>query len=65
MLSVCVPIVDESLEEKVKIGGPVLVETETQAGVTPVSKSVTEVQPQIEEVVDVPYCAFFVSETNG
>jgi hypothetical protein len=29
MLSVCVPIVDESLEEKVKIGGPVLVETET------------------------------------
>jgi hypothetical protein len=29
MVSVCVPTVDESLEEKVRIGEPVLVETVT------------------------------------
>ena len=55
MVSMCVPTVDESLEEKVRIGLPELVETVTQDGVVPLSKSVTEVKPQIEEVVDVPY----------
>ncbi len=55
MVSVCVPQVDESLEEKVRIGVPVLVETVTQAGVAPPSKSVTEVQPQIEDVLDELY----------
>jgi hypothetical protein len=29
MVSVCVPTVDESLEEKVRIGEPVMVETVT------------------------------------
>jgi hypothetical protein len=29
MVSVCVPTVDESFEEKVRIGAPVLVETVT------------------------------------
>ena len=55
MVSVWVPTIDEELEEKVSIGMPALVETVTQDGVVPLSKSVTEVKPQIEEVVDVPY----------
>ncbi len=52
MVRVCVPTVDESLEEKVRIGVPELVETVTQAGFVLLSKSVTDVQPQIEDMVD-------------
>ena len=55
MMSVCVPTVEESLEEKVRIGEPELVDTVTQAGVAPFSCSVTVVKPQIEDVVDEPY----------
>ncbi len=55
MFNVCVPTTVESLEEKVRIGEPELVETETQAGVAPLSFNVTVVKPQIEDVLDDPY----------
>ena len=65
MVSVCVPKVDESLEEKVRIGVPEIVETVTQAGVAPLSWSVTVVQPQIEDVVDELYNLFTESFKKG
>ncbi len=65
MVSVCVPTVDESLEEKVRIGIPELVETVTQDGVKPFSFTVTVVQPQIEDVVDEPYYLFTESFKKG
>ena len=43
MVSVCVPTVDGSLEEKVRICTLELVDTVTYAGLAPVSCSVTEV----------------------
>lgn len=52
MLRVCIPTVYEELDEKVRIGEPELDETATQAGVAPLSNSVTVVKPQIEDVVD-------------
>ncbi len=54
MVSVCVPTEEESLEEKVRIGEPELVETVTQAGVAPFSCTITVVKPQIEDVEEVP-----------
>ncbi len=65
MMSVCVPKVDESLEEKVRIGEPEVVETVTQVGVAPPSKNETEVQPQIEDVLDEPYNLFTESFKKG
>ena len=64
-VSVCVPTVEESLEEKVRIGEPELVETVTQAGVVPLSKSVTVVKPQIEDVADEPYYLLKESSKKG
>ena len=55
MLRVCVPTTNEELEEKVRIGEPVLVETVTYAGVVPLSCNVTVVKPQIEDVLDEPF----------
>ena len=43
MVSVCVPIVDGSLEEKVRMWMVELVDTVTYAGLAPLSCSVTEV----------------------
>ncbi len=65
MVSVCVPTVDESLEKKVRMGKPELVETVTQAGVAPFSCTVTVVQPQIEDVVDGPNYLFTESFKKG
>jgi hypothetical protein len=65
MVSVCVPTVDEELEEKVRIGEPVLVETVTYDGVVPLSSSVTEVKPQIEDALDEPYNLFEESFKKG
>jgi hypothetical protein len=39
----CVPTVEESLDENVRTGEPELVETVTKDGVAPLSCSVTEV----------------------
>ena len=65
MTRVCVPKVDESLEAKVRIWEPELVETVTQDGFTPFSCSVTEVQPQIEDLSDEPYYILIESSKKG
>ncbi len=65
MVSVCAPTVDQSLEAKVRIWEPELVETVTQNGVAPFSCSVTEVQPQIEDVSDEPYYILIESSKKG
>ncbi len=65
MVSVCIPTVDESLEKKVRIGVPEVVETVTQAGVAPLSCRVTEVQPQIEDKLDELYNLFTESFKKG
>ncbi len=65
MTSVCIPTVDESLEAKVRIWEPELVETVTQAGVAAFSNRLTVVQPQIEEMLDEPYYLFTESFKKG
>ncbi len=65
MMSVCVPTVEESLEEKVRTGEPELVEIVTWAGLAPFSCSVTEVKPQIEDVVNGPYYLLTESFKKG
>ena len=47
------------------MGEPELDETITQAGVAAISKSVTVVQPQIEDVVVEPYNLFLESFKKG
>ncbi len=65
IVSECIPTVDEELEKKVRIGEPELFETVTQAGVNPLSNSVTVVKPQIEDVVDELYYLFTESFKKG